>query len=139
MRETNSKFGSSPCVTVYVDHPLHWVDLAHVPAPLTGLTSGPEGEVGVEGLSSLTLTSLLTSPSWPWPWEFAFCCASRSCLRNLARRFWNHTWNRMKITFKWVCVNKLSRIGKQINNTGFEVWIGGCFVFIRERGVLIAQ
>lgn len=46
--------------------------------------TGCGDDAGDVGLSRLPSALTGASP--------AFCCAKRSCLRNFARRFWNHTW-----------------------------------------------
>lgn len=66
-----------------------------------GFTSLP-GVLLPAGLDPpLEPVSLFTADCWLPESDVldAFCCASRSCLRNLALRFWNHTW---KFFFMWV-------------------------------------
>lgn len=71
----------------------------------------------------LLLLLLLWCSEEELEWFVTFCWAIRSCFRNLARRFWNHTWGRgweeeeedivcLRIS-GWWCISR----GSEINCT----------------------
>lgn len=72
--------------------PFEWCEDALEFGVVDRLDIGDPGFVSLDVGFSVDLPSVFIDESVEWLLDI-FCWDSRSCFRNLARRFWNQTWN----------------------------------------------